>query len=51
MTGKKAASDAAKLLAKKTATKAEKTVAASDLAQTPKKAPAKGTKGRSSGKK
>jgi hypothetical protein len=36
-TGKKAASDAGKVLADPKATKAEKSAAASDLAQTPKK--------------
>ena len=40
-TGKKAASDAGKVLADPNATPAEKTAAASDLAQTPKKDSAK----------
>jgi hypothetical protein len=45
-TGKKAASDAGEQLASKTSNKAEKEVAASDLAQAKKAAPAKKTGGK-----
>jgi hypothetical protein len=47
-TGKKAASEAGRQLGSKSSTKQEKSVAGSTLADTPRKAPAKG---RGSGKK